>query len=458
MARIEGVFAGIRAFLDEVVLHRGTPSDLERRFAEHARVQTVRMTRPLVVAACVIGLAWWPLDFALYADRPEVLRAFSTWRAAVVAYCVVYVWTCDRWEFVRRHFVLWGTFWGAAMTFTIAACLGSIGSLDQPWFASLYLAPIMTFPFYISLRERTVGTVVLAIAAVTGFFLVHPKNLSHPDVGTAVGLFAFSGALALFGGHAMYHLFRTAYAQSERVAEQARALDQLSRTLAERVEERTAELRLLAAHIDELHERERTDLARELHDELGQLLTGMRMELDVAKRVRARGGDASAHDATLEELLDATLASTRSVLSHLRPRVLDDLGLVAALDWLAGDLSTRSGLEIRCAVEPRALKVSGDVGRGVFRIVQESVTNVLRHARAREVRIGVTSREGGLLVTVSDDGVGLPPASERRPHSLGLLGMRERATALGGTFDISANATGGTIVTVRLPSARLEAA
>src|SRR4051812_18334205 len=109
----------VRAFVDEVVVYSSSSPEQEARIAEHARQQSVRTTRPLVLVACLVGLVWWPFDFILYADRPDVLRVFSLWRAAVVVYCLVYWFTCDRWPVVRRHFVVWGTFWGSAMTFTI---------------------------------------------------------------------------------------------------------------------------------------------------------------------------------------------------------------------------------------------------------------------------------------------------------------------------------------------------
>jgi len=443
-----------RAFVDDVLLYRATPPALEARIAEHGRRQTVRVTRPLMITACTVGLLWWPFDQVLYADRPQVLRVFAAWRSGMIVYCLAYYLTCDRWALTRKHHVLWGTILGGAMTFFIAASLGSLGSLEQPWFGSLYLAPIMSFPFFISLSQRVAGTAAVGAAGLAGFFGANPANLAHPDVGTAVGLMTFSVAVAVGAGHASYHLFRQSFLQSEELNRRSAELEALSRTLAERVDARTAELRLLAAHVEDLRESERGAVARELHDELGQLLTGMRMELDAAERVRSRGADVGGELARLVALLDATLASARSLLTHLRPRVLDDFGLVAALDWLAADTRRRSGLDIRFRAAPEDFRVPGDVATGVFRIVQESLTNVLRHAGARSVLVDATLDAGGLVATVADDGVGLCAPEHRRAGSLGLLGMRERAHGLGGTFEIGPRPGGGTVVTVRLPPPR----
>ena len=215
-----------------------------------------------------------------------------------------------------------------------------------------------------------------------------------------------------------------------------------------------AELRLLARRMEQLREDERASLARELHDELGQLLTGLRMQLDMAERVRSRGGDVQAEHERLGRLVDATLASTRSILAHLRPRILEDFGLVEALSWLASDTRRRAGIAVHFRSDPVDLEVPLEVGRCVFRIVQESLTNVLRHARAREVRIELTLADDDLQVRVADDGVGLSPGDARPSASMGVLGMRERALALGGTFELCSPSEGGALVTVRLPARR----
>lgn len=437
-----------RVFVDDVLLHRRTSAEDEALVAEHARRQTVLVTRPLTLTACTVGLLWWPFDAVLYGDRPHVVHVFALWRAAVVVYCLGYYFTCDRWEHLRRHYVLWGTVLGAGVTFFIAAALGSLGSLDQPWFGSLYLAPIMSFPFFMRLPQRVAGASTVGAAALAGFFLPHPSNRAHPDVGTAVGLMVFSVAVAVGAGHAAYHLFRGSFFTS-------RELEAMSRTLADQVEARTADLRLLAAHVEDLRETERGALARELHDELGQLLTGMRLELEAADRERARGADGRVAQSRLLALLDATLASARSMLVHLRPRILDDFGLAAAVEWLASDVRRRSGIDVRFQARPDDFFVPADVATGVFRIVQESLTNVLRHANAQHVRIDLALDAEGFVATVDDDGVGVPPPELRRAGSLGLLGMRERALALGGTFDLTSPPAGGTRVAVRLPLRRV---
>ena len=425
-------------------------SEQEARFAEYARVQTLRIVRPLLLSACFIGLLWWPLDFFLYAGRPEVLRAFAFWRVTVIVYCLGYYFTCDRWALLRRHYGWWGGILGALVNFFIAASLGSLGSLEEPWFGSLYLSPMMTLPFFVNLRTRVAGVAAVMLASLIGFFGLHPANLAHPDVGTSIGILTFASALAVFAGHAIYYLFRFIFLQSEQLADQNQALEDFSASLTERVEVRTAELRLLAEYTEELQKAGRVALARELHDEFGQLFTCMRLELDLAEREQARGGDVTYLHGKLEELIDAMLISLRSILSNLRPRILDDFGLVAALEWLVADAVRRSGLDIRFTSKPNEFKVSKELGVAGFRIVQESLTNALKHADAQTVYVSVELCDGELFISVTDDGVGL--SSSQRPFSLGVIGMRERALALQGTFDLSSPPLGGALVEVRLPT------
>lgn len=431
-----------RPLLDELLRSRVGAG--EAGAEERLRAQTLGLCRALIIASCVANLAWWPFDLLLYGDRDDVLRAFAFFRTSSVALGVIYLLTAERWRTLREHYVAWGTFLGATAVVLIAGALGSLGGMEQPWFASLYLAPTMTFAFLVPLRPRLVSTAIVGGAVVVGFFGLHPENLVGADLGTAVGLLVFAMGVAVLAGHLVYYMARLAQIR-------AVELETLSATLARGFDGRTRELRLLAAHVERLREDERAAIARDLHDELGQILTGMRMELDLAERVRTRAGDLRPHHDRLAVLLDGTLASARSIVEHLRPRILDDFGLVAALDWLVTDTRRSAGLDVRFTASPADFTVPPEVATGVFRMVQESLTNVQRHADAREVQVAVTLRDGLLEASVQDDGRGFPPDEARRLGSMGLLGMRERARSLGGELELGAGSGGGALVTVRVP-------
>jgi len=156
--------------------------------------------------------------------------------------------------------------------------------------------------------------------------------------------------------------------------------------------------------------------------------------------------------AGMQATLDDTLASVRRIASDLRPLMLDDLGLNAAIEWLARDTSVRMGIAVHTRLPLEEPAVDKRVATAVFRMVQEALTNVARHAQATSVDVALQVLDESLVLTVADDGVGLPAQAVRRAGSFGLLGLRERALMLGGQIDIQRGRRGGTTMTVRLPS------
>jgi PAS domain S-box-containing protein len=216
------------------------------------------------------------------------------------------------------------------------------------------------------------------------------------------------------------------------------------------------ELRALSGHIESAREEERTGIAREIHDELGQSLTAIKMDLAwIGRRVAAPGdvdrGALIERVRALTSMTDDVIDQVRRISSDLRPGVLDDLGLVPALEWQAQEFERRTGLT--CVVRTN---VSDDhpfdraLSTAVFRIFQEALTNVVRHAEASAVDVHLETDGPWLRLEVSDDGKGIA-ADAMNPGSLGLLGIRERARRLGGTAKVSAAPSGGTIVSMRVP-------
>ena len=210
-------------------------------------------------------------------------------------------------------------------------------------------------------------------------------------------------------------------------------------------------LRALAAQLRTVREEERTLVARDIHDEFGQVLTGLKMDL---AWLRDRAGP-DAHRERLDAMLvlvDRSIEAVRRIATSLRPAVLDDLGLAAALEWLAADFEAHAGTECRCDVPAVEPKLSPERATAVFRIAQEALTNVARHAAAKRVSIWYAIGEGEVRVEVRDDGRGIAPDEVSSVRSIGLIGMRERAEALGGHLYVQAGAERGTVVTVQMPS------
>ncbi|HEY3354540.1 MAG TPA: PAS domain-containing sensor histidine kinase [Polyangia bacterium] len=216
------------------------------------------------------------------------------------------------------------------------------------------------------------------------------------------------------------------------------------------------QLRELPAHIDAAREEERTGIAREIHDQLGQALTVLKMDLAWIAR-RASSADGLSREALLEKVAglvqtaDETIQEVRRISAELRPAILDNVGLGAALAWKAQEVEQRTHLA--CAVHS-TLAEDAQLDRGlattVFRVFQEALTNVVRHADATRVSVSLDESDGFLVLQVRDDGRGITPAEIEDPRSLGLVGIRERARRLGGTVAITRAAPHGTIVTLRV--------
>jgi len=210
------------------------------------------------------------------------------------------------------------------------------------------------------------------------------------------------------------------------------------------------DLASLALQATAIREQEKSRVARELHDELAQSLTALKMD---AIWIKDHLGDRAQATRKLDDMLgmlDASVAATRRIAADLRPLVLDDLGLVAAVEWLAQGFTQRTG--IPCALDvDEQLELHEPYATAVFRIVQESLANAAKHARARGVQVALQRVAGGLRLRVQDDGIGFDPAIGRPPNSLGLAGLRERAQLLRGTVAIRSAPGSGTTIEAEIP-------
>jgi hypothetical protein len=215
-----------------------------------------------------------------------------------------------------------------------------------------------------------------------------------------------------------------------------------------------AALRSLATRQQDVREDERTRIAREIHDSLGQALTALKLELAAAQDAAAE--EAPALGARLEEtalMVDDLVKSVRRIASDLRPPILDQLGLPAAVEWLAQDFARRTGIHCNATILPTTGAITDELATAIFRIVQEALTNVLRHAGATQVDVELGVKSGCVTLEIDDDGGGITEAGTVGPGSLGILGMRERAAALGGVLEVAPRPNGGTRVAAWFPRA-----
>jgi PAS domain S-box-containing protein len=216
------------------------------------------------------------------------------------------------------------------------------------------------------------------------------------------------------------------------------------------------QLRQLARSIESAREQERIRISREIHDELGQMLSALKLDLEglaLKHRPRdaARRKDLTERVASLVSNIDVSLNTVRRIAAELRPSILTDLGLSSALQWQVQEFESRTGIRCKCHGLLEGLHLEAEPSLAIFRIFQEILTNVVRHANAKSVEIGASVRDGWLALKIADNGKGLDPQHLADARSLGILGMRERANLLGGTVEFSARRGGGTVVTVRIP-------
>lgn len=209
-------------------------------------------------------------------------------------------------------------------------------------------------------------------------------------------------------------------------------------------------LRALASHVVTVREQERAHIAREIHDELGQVLTGLKMDIVwLSKRLT----DSTLLDKTqaMCRTIDDAIRTVRKISSGLRPEVLDDMGLVAAIAWQTTEFQKRSGVRCKATLPSETATFDKDLSTTMFRIFQELLTNVARHAHATRLDVELQTIDDLLVLKVRDNGVGIVPDRADGKASLGLLGMRERALRLGGRVDISSEHGAGTRVAVSIP-------
>lgn len=214
--------------------------------------------------------------------------------------------------------------------------------------------------------------------------------------------------------------------------------------------EMNQQLRGLSASLQDVREQERARIAHELHDELGQQLTGLKLDLSWLS-TRTKEGRAVTPDKVdeMRHMLDAAIASVRRLSTELRPLILDDLGFGAAVAWQTREFAKRTGLEIALNLRAESLVTDNALATALFRIVQESLTNIVRHAYATRVEIALLTDGKSLRLTVEDDGRGME--NHANPDGFGLVSMRERANALGGSFHITSHPGRGTTIEVAFP-------
>jgi signal transduction histidine kinase len=428
----------LQRFARRALRHRPDRS-LQRAFDVWARPwTTLFLVIGMIAYGAIVLLALWPLDWLTFADSPE--RASFAWlRASNLAICgISLVGVTTR--FVRRHVVAW-------TGCTVVAC-----GLSGAWNASR----LPHDPFYwpgifaliglgfllVPLLQRLVWVAVLGVGYNVIWYARNPAQWRDPATPPMLALFFGAMVLAVANGQAIHSFAWQVFHRQRELDRKRSELFDFNQQLESEVTRKTSELRRLAQRVERLHEDERRRLASELHDELGQTLTALRLEVAMLEKEADAKKSAGALHAQLDDLFE----SVRWLVSSLRPKALEERGLVAGCEWLVERFRARTGVETEAVFEEVAI----DEGESltVFRVLQEALTNVARHADARRVVIGLGEERDSIALSIEDDGVGIPADMGTEGH--GLRAMRERALAIDATLVIEPRAPGTRIV-LRLP-------
>jgi signal transduction histidine kinase len=315
------------------------------------------------------------------------------------------------------------------------------------------------------LREQLIlsGLIILLFAVILGFII--SQTISRPIRGlTEIAELFGKGELdrradivskdeigvlsSTFNTMAEKIKFHTGRLEDE-IGERRRAEEQLQRS--------QEQFRNLSRHLQSVREEERKGVAREIHDELGQRLTSFKLHLSLLREdVPEEQVAMRTRFSAMIDDIDATIQSVKRLISQLRPGLLDDLGLSAAIEWQAEEFQHRTGIKCDLTISPPELSIDPDRATAIFRIFQETLTNVTRHATAKNVRVVLEEENGDIRLSIRDDGRGISPAEIDNPASFGLIGIRERAHYFGGEVSIEGEAGQGTTVSVHIPMSEEE--
>jgi signal transduction histidine kinase len=256
----------------------------------------------------------------------------------------------------------------------------------------------------------------------------------------------------------------TDYVLKTRLARLGPAVQRALRETAERRERQRAEdklrrsldqLRALTSYLQYVREEERTRIAREVHDELGQALTGLKLDMSwLAARIVRNAKPVQEKVKTMVDHIDETIQTVRRIATELRPGILDSLGLVAALEWQANEFQSRTGIPCQVVSTVDDSQLQQQFATVFFRIYQETLTNIIRHAKATRVDVRLAEEDGALVLTVKDNGRGISEEEIANTRSIGLVGMRERAMLIGGEITLQGVPGKGTTMTLRVPMNR----
>ncbi len=433
------------------------PSDQEsarrfQRWVVDATRERVQFTSVLMIFVFVMAIALEQLATSSDFNKAPGAR----WMPVQLFACVL-CWAQLRWlAIARRHPALIAAIFYSVVSGIGGYYLASLGGFEGPFFYSAYMiAPLIVF-LPIQLGTRILLSLSIVGSFVAAYLLPNPGYFSYPLIHIPATYLILGNVVAVALGHWGYRLARDRFFLRE-------LLEHYNLQLSAKVDRKTGEVRALIERLQTTRDAERAELARALHDELGQLIVGARMEIsNLERRFKDRSRvDPSQELDFLVEIVEGLDSSSRTLISSLRARDAPK-PLRERLGVMIESIQRGGGLKVSLAMDLGDIVLSHEIDEAVFRTAQEALTNTLKHARARsaKVELGITEAKAGgaaLLLTVRDDGrgfiLGTMTGGQRESEGLGLVGMRERLSALGGQVTTDSSSQGTTIAAhIPLPS------
>lgn len=421
------------------------PGDLDAFHRENVTHGVGRIRR-LVAGLLLLNLVGWAGDPWLLDGIPGVQPALFEGRVTMTGFGLA-VLALSWLPPLRRGAGAVALAWVGACGLCggLAWFMGRIGGPSTAWFHFNHISLAVTLLAWAAPLHRLVLVGATVGVSLLAYFGGHPSHLRDPLAGASMTHLLLVAALVLGVGLWLD-------ASRLRLFLFARATTRQSAALEARVAAQTVRIQGLLDHVEAARETERRELAAELHDELGQVLTGLRLTLRVARtRAAAEGSGVAGLLDQLGEMTAHLGGAVRDLLARLRPRVLDDLGFVAAAEWLVRRTDALPGARCSFGAAPDLPGLSRGGATVAFRVLQEALTNAVRHAGASRIDVRLAGAAGAVVLSVVDDGAGF--AAGAASEGMGLMGMRERARSQAGSLRVESAPGGGTRVVLTLPAA-----
>lgn len=339
------------------------------------------------------------------------------------------------------------------------ALISVIGTIDRSTgnevsFSIFYLIPIIYVTWF---ADRKSGYLFAAIGAATWYFIdsLSGTHFSSPAIPfwNAIVRLGFFGIVVYLMGELRIHRTQLEKKVEERTGDLMSEIEDHKRSKEELLQ-KSEMLRKLTGKIERIKEEENTKIAREIHDELGQYLTAINLEINWIKKKYSNVQDLAVRTTNISEMVNETVKTVRKISSELRPRLLDQLGVIPAIESYLKEFRKRTGIKYNLQLDTTQTSYPADVSASLYRIFQEAVTNIARHSRATIVHISISSNGNSIIkMNIKDNGVGFKSGAngESQLKTLGIIGMKERALILGGKLEIHSKLDSGTEVSLELP-------